>query len=169
MSCNPSIKKLEYSLYNFKEYLRADSLYYSRGFSDEEKVHKNLIYTEDDRMWFDRIINGAMRETLTIIGRHCPFEDRYGIDENKTTKTNKGITIWFNARDDLHPKENYKALWESILDFLRSYFLYEWIKDKNTNAIMVVREDYEKKKSLLLSAALNLRTCNKGKGRRGWW
>jgi hypothetical protein len=178
MSCVPEKKKFTYSFGDYREFLRVDSLYYSRGFSDEEKVHKNLIYTLDDKVWFDRAIHPAIREVMACIGRHCPFEDACGVEDiTKTVKGTKEVPLehsehkvmFFNVRADLVKKEYYAVLRGAISDFLRAYFISEWLRTKNTAAYAVALADYEKKKEALLSAALNFKKCHQGRRRLGWW
>jgi hypothetical protein len=180
MSCNPGKKEFAYKYSTFKELLRTDSLYYSRGFSDAEKVHKNLIYTIEDRMWFDRVVHPAIREVGKVINRHCPFPDKFGVKDTghlykqvqgstKAMDTTEHAAIYFNLRDDLVKAENYIDLRGGIHDFLRAYFISEWLKDKNTEAYLIAKNDLEEKRATMLSQALNLTKCNKGKGRRGWW
>ena len=179
MSCTPEKREFAYSFSDLREYLRADSLYYSRGFSDEEKVHKNLIYTLDDRVWFDRMVHPAIREVMKHLRRHSPFTDSSGVRDETPKLTSdqkesalelsKYKKLYFIIRDDLVKKEYYEDLRGAILDFLRRYFIHEWFRDKNTNAYPVALQDYKEKEDALLSATLNLKKCHKGKGRRGWW
>lgn len=187
-NCRYEQMSIAYSLRDWWEYLRGDSLFYSRGFDTKKEHPIDIVFTLDDRAWFDRMIEPILTEVDSVTSRLSPFEERYIIRRKKTVEgysefnandliPNDEVVFYFakyipaagSCEMGYPTKTDYKNLRIRLGTFVRDLFIKKWLEEKHApEALLIATERCGGSRSLLLTTVLNM--CGtRTKRRRGWY